>query len=168
MKDFPRLVRDALRQLPLAVIVLFPLACATSPSPENNPDIDPEGFELLMGSIAEARIVEPPNTVRPEDIEGSPARTFSEMLSRIPGVWVTDQREDGIRVRIRGISSMVGGQEPLFVLDGMIVQFQGRDLDGVDTRSIESITVLKNAGETAFYGSRGANGVIVIWTKKGT
>ena len=90
------------------------------------------------------------------------------MLSRIPGVWVTDQREDGIRVRIRGISSMVGGQEPLFVLDGMIVQFQGRDLDGVDTRSIESITVLKDAGETAFYGSRGANGVIVIWTKRGT
>lgn len=167
MKDFPRLVRDALRQLPMAVIVLFPLSCATSPSPENNPDIDPEGFGLLMGSIAEARIVEHPNTVRPDDIEG-PARTFSEMLSRIPGVWVTDQREDGIRVRIRGISSMVGGQEPLFVLDGMIVQFQGRDLDGVDTRSIESITVLKDAGETAFYGSRGANGVIVIRTKKGT
>ncbi|MBT8396478.1 MAG: TonB-dependent receptor plug domain-containing protein [Gemmatimonadetes bacterium] len=168
MKDFPRVVRDALRQLLLAVIVLFPLACATSPSPENNPDIDPEGFELLMGSIAGAHIVEPPNTVRPDDIEGSPVRTFSEMLSRIPGVWVTDQREDGIRVRIRGISSMVGGQEPLFVIDGMIVQFQGRDLDGVDMGSIESITVLKNAGETAYYGSRGANGVIVIRTKKGT
>ncbi len=167
MKHLPRLVRDSLRQLPLVVIVLCPLACATSPSPENNPNIDPEGFQLLMGSIAEARTVEPPNTVRPDDIEGS-ARTFSEMLSRIPGVWVTDQREDGIRVRIRGISSMIGGQEPLFVLDGMIVQFQGRDLDGVDTRSIESITVLKDASETAFYGSRGANGVIVIRTKKGT
>jgi TonB-dependent SusC/RagA subfamily outer membrane receptor len=167
MKDFPRLVRDALRQLPLAAIGLFPLACATAPSPENNPEIDPEGFELLMGSIAEARIVEPPNTVRPDDIEGSP-RTFSEMLSRIPGVWVTDQRENGIHVRIRGISSIIGGQEPLFVLDGMIVQFQGRDLDGIDTRSIESITVLKDASETAFYGSRGANGVIVIRTKKGT
>ena len=149
-----------------ALVTAFLLtACATTPPPEENPDIDPEGLQLLMGSIEAAREVQPPNTVRPDDIEGAHTRTFSEMLRRIPGVWVTEIPQYGISVRIRGISSIVGGQDPLFVLDGMIVKFNGQDIDGLDTRSIESITVLKDAGDLAIYGSRGANGVIVIRTK---
>ena len=168
MKNFHYFGRIPGTTLPAVALVLFPLACATSPAPENNPNVDPEGLELLMGTIAESRVVEPPNTVRPDDINGAPARPFSELLSRIPGVRVTEIPQHGIAVRVRGISSMVAGQEPLFVLDGMVVQFDGRDIDGLDTRNIESITVLKNAGETAIYGSRGANGVIVIRTKKGT
>ena len=90
------------------------------------------------------------------------------MLSRVPGVRVIDRPGGGISVRIRGTNSCLGGEEPLFVLDGMVIQSAGAGLSGINPNSIESITVLKNAGETAIYGSRGANGVILIKTKRGS
>lgn len=69
-----------------------------------------------------------------------------------------------IGVRIRGISSMNGDVEPLYVLDG--VPYDG-DLTAINPSDIESLTVLKDAVSTALYGSRGANGVVMITTKKG-
>jgi TonB-dependent SusC/RagA subfamily outer membrane receptor len=168
MPTHSRIIGSPLRGLLMAALApVFLAACATTPPPEADPDIDPEGLELLMGAIEEAKGVQPPNTVRPGDLAGGQARSFSELLSRIPGVRVVENPDRGMQVRVRGISSITGGQEPLFILDGMVVQFDGQDIDGLDTRSIESITVLKNAGETAVYGSRGANGVIVIRTKGG-
>jgi len=75
--------------------------------------------------------------------------------------------EGGMTVRIRGATSFLGSEEPLFVIDGMVVQSADGALDGINPNTIESITVLKNADETAIYGSRGANGVILIKTKSG-
>jgi TonB-dependent SusC/RagA subfamily outer membrane receptor len=69
-------------------------------------------------------------------------------------------------VRIRGSNtSILGGEEPLFVLDGMVYE-SADGLNSLDPNAIESISVLKDAGATAIYGSRGANGVIVIRTKR--
>ena len=68
-------------------------------------------------------------------------------------------------VRIRGSTSFTGGEEPLFVLDGMVLQ-SADGLRGLSPANVESITVLKDAGATAIYGSRGANGVILIKTKR--
>jgi TonB-dependent SusC/RagA subfamily outer membrane receptor len=59
----------------------------------------------------------------------------------------------------------MGGEEPLWVIDGMVVT-TGGGIDGINPSTIESVTVLKDAGSTAIYGSRGANGVILIKTKK--
>lgn len=67
-------------------------------------------------------------------------------------------------IRIRGIGSMSSSNAPLFVLDGM--PFQG-DMSSISPQDIESITVLKDASAAAIYGARGANGVILINTKKG-
>ncbi len=87
-------------------------------------------------------------------------------------------------IRIRGSNSLRGNNEPLYVVDGVIINSAGEDvldatndgnevqqtqngLTGINPRDIESMTVLKDASATAIYGSRGANGVILITTKKG-
>lgn len=67
-------------------------------------------------------------------------------------------------IRIRGISSINAGNDPLIILDG--APYDG-DLNNISSQDIESMTVLKDAASNALYGSRGANGVIIITTKKG-
>ena len=87
----------------------------------------------------------------------------------------------GISVKIRGTSSLRGNNEPLYVIDGIIISSAGEDtlptgggntgqqtqngLNGINPRDIESIQVLKDASATSIYGSRGANGVVLITTK---
>ena len=74
----------------------------------------------------------------------------------------------GIAVRIRGASSFNGSNEPLYVLDGFpMTPGPGGALTGINPYDIASIDVLKDAASTAIYGSRGANGVILIETKRG-
>ena len=68
-------------------------------------------------------------------------------------------------IRIRGISSINAGKDPLIVLDG--APFDG-NLNDISTQDIESMTVLKDAASTALYGARGANGVIIVTTKNGS
>ncbi len=68
-------------------------------------------------------------------------------------------------VRLRGTTSLTGGNEPLVIIDGVYSDLS--TLSGVYPADIESFTILKNAAETAPYGSRGASGVIVVTTKKG-
>lgn len=68
------------------------------------------------------------------------------------------------KIRIRGISSINAGNDPLIILDG--VPYDG-DMNNISSQDIESMTVLKDAASNALYGARGANGVIIITTKKG-
>jgi TonB-dependent SusC/RagA subfamily outer membrane receptor len=89
------------------------------------------------------------------------------LSGRVAGVVVTRASDGGLAVRIRGSSSIAGNNQPLYVLDGMpITPGPGGSLTGLNPSDIESIKVLKDAAETALYGSRGANGVIVIKTKR--
>ena len=67
-------------------------------------------------------------------------------------------------VRVRGVGSINAGTDPLYVVDG--IPFDG-DLSSINTADIESLTVLKDAASTALYGARGANGIIMITTKRG-
>lgn len=67
-------------------------------------------------------------------------------------------------VRVRGVGSINAGTDPLYVVDG--IPYDG-DLSSINTADIESLTVLKDAASTALYGARGANGIIMITTKKG-
>ena len=110
-------------------------------------------------------------TVTSEDIErtGATDEPIEKVLEgRVAGVTVTRAADGGIAVRIRGGSSITGNNEPLYILDGMPIQpGPNGALTGINPSDIESIKVLKDATDTAMYGSRGANGVIVIKTKKG-
>ena len=94
-------------------------------------------------------------------------RTVSDMLvGRFPGVEVSPMSNGRVSIRIRGAHSMKGNQEPLLVLDG-VPQNGGSTLMDLDPHDIRSIDVLKDAGSTSAYGSRGANGVILIATRRG-
>ena len=105
--------------------------------------------------------------VTAKDIENAPGQPIEEILKgRVAGVTVT-QGQGGLVVRIRGVSSFYGNNEPLYVLDDVpITPGPGGVLKGIDPYDIESINVLKDPAETALYGMRGANGVIVIKTKR--
>jgi TonB-dependent SusC/RagA subfamily outer membrane receptor len=108
----------------------------------------------------------PRDDVTAEDIERSPGQPIEEILKdKVAGVTVT-QTQGGLSVRIRGVSSFYGNNEPLYVLDDVpITPGPGGVLSGIGPYDIESIRVLKDPADTALYGMRGANGVILIRTK---
>lgn len=130
------------------------------------------GLALLTGCKSAQRTethAPPPrrDDVTAEDIERAPGQPLEEILKgRVAGVTVT-QGEGGLVVRIRGVSSFYGNNEPLYVLDDVpMTSGPGGVLRGISPYDIESINVLKDPAETALYGVRGANGVIVIRTKR--
>jgi TonB-dependent SusC/RagA subfamily outer membrane receptor len=148
-----------------ALALLFLTACATTRLAEEEPSAA-DSVDIGYGAVDKDQVTGSVSTVRGEDENTRRSRTLAEMLSRVPGVRVIDTPGGGISVRIRGTGSFLGGQDPLFVIDGMMIPSAGAALRGINPANIESITVLKDAGETAVYGSRGANGVILIKTKR--
>jgi TonB-dependent starch-binding outer membrane protein SusC len=88
--------------------------------------------------------------------------------ARLSGVVVTRTADGGYSVRVRGgASSFMANEEPLYVIDGVPFQVQdGRGLSFLNPADVSRIDLLKNPSETAIYGVRGANGVIVITTRK--
>ena len=109
-----------------------------------------------------------PSTVTSEDLDRQPGKPIEEaLMGRFPGVEVTRTAGGGIAVRIRGTTSITGSNEPLYVVDGIPIQAgPNGTLTGINPYDIATIQVLKDPAETAIYGMRGANGVIVIKTKR--
>lgn len=118
----------------------------------------------------------------PENLLKQPVSSLDQTLKGgISGVQVTQtsgQPGGGVSIRIRGGASVQGGNEPLYVIDGFPVYNQAEStgvgsgapmnpLASINPADIEGIEVLKDAAATAIYGSRGANGVILVTTKKG-
>jgi TonB-linked SusC/RagA family outer membrane protein len=108
------------------------------------------------------------SSISQKDFENQPVYRLDQALQgRVAGVQVTNNSGapgGDVKIRIRGANSISGGNDPLYVVDGFI----GADFQNVNPDDIESIQVLKDASATAIYGSRGANGVVLITTKKGT
>jgi TonB-dependent SusC/RagA subfamily outer membrane receptor len=121
------------------------------------------------GAPAPSPTPEQRSTVTSEDVQRNPNAPIEQVLSgRIAGVTVARAPDGGIVVRIRGATSFTGSEDPLYVLDGVpITPGPGGSLSGVSPYDIESISVLKDPASLTMYGSRGANGVILIKTKKG-
>lgn len=115
----------------------------------------------LTGSIGSANI---------SDLTRTPVANITESLGgRIAGVQVTSSDGglgDNYDIVIRGVGSLTGSTSPLYVIDGFPSEDSG--LSSLHPNDIESIDVLKDASATAIYGARGANGVVIITTKKGT
>lgn len=111
----------------------------------------------LTGSVA---------SINGEELTAFSSTTISQSLQgRIPGVEIKmTSSEPGStpQIRIRGTNSIMGGNDPLWVIDG----FPGMP-NMLNVSDIESIEILKDASATAIYGSRGANGVIIVTTKQG-
>lgn len=116
-----------------------------------------------------------------EDMETNPGATINSALQgRVPGMQiVTTSGEPGAgsNIKIRGASSINGGSEPLYIIDGVPMEASNiQSIDGdatfsplasINPNDIESIEILKDAASGAIYGSRAANGVVIITTKGG-
>lgn len=107
--------------------------------------------------------------VNMNDLNKAPVRSFDEALAgRVAGVQVTSsdgQPGSPTNIVVRGNNSITQSNSPLYIIDGFPVE--GANNNILNPQDIESIEVLKDASATAIYGSRGANGVIIITTKKG-
>ena|SRR5919198_3248172 len=115
--------------------------------------------QQVTGSIA---------SLSPEERDARVARVVDMMEGRVPGLSVIRLPNGDISLRIRGSRSFQGDNEPLLVIDDVPVRGSiGVALASLVPQDIARIDVLKDAGSTAIYGSRGANGVIVITTKRG-
>lgn len=106
------------------------------------------------------------SSIKGSELVAQPVLTATQALqSKMAGVQITNSGAPGSspNVRIRGTGSVIGGAEPLYVVDGVITD----DIRNINTADILSIDVLKDASSTAIYGVRAANGVILITTKRG-
>ncbi|MEO7990850.1 MAG: TonB-dependent receptor [Chryseolinea sp.] len=109
------------------------------------------------------------SSVNSKEISSLPVPSVASALQgRVPGVMVTNNGGPGSSaiVRIRGIGSITQSADPLYVVDGFPAP--NFNLNSVDTKDIESVEILKDAAATAVYGSRAANGVVIITTKSGS
>ena len=115
--------------------------------------------------------------VSPEEFNTGRIVNAAELIQgKVAGVQIIDSGEPGggISIRIRGGTSITSSNEPLFVIDGMPVAVGGgisagrNPLNFLNPDDIESMTILKDASATAIYGSRGANGVVLIETRGGS
>jgi len=142
--------------LPAALLVGITFGCIGRTPPPVNDMPDPSPTRTLTGT-----------TVTSEDMDRSPVQPIERILqSKVPGVIITQNAEGWLSVQIRGATTINGSTEPLYVIDGLPIQAgPGGSLVGINPHDIASIEVLKDASSLAFYGTRGANGVILIKTK---
>ncbi|TAD86369.1 MAG: TonB-dependent receptor [Bacteroidetes bacterium] len=136
------------------------------------------------GTVRKKDLTGSVSVVRAKDLEQAQATEWLQALQgRAPGVNITSESGEpgsGINIQIRGANSIVGSSSPLFVVDGVQMDMNPGEVASTNSTQstmnpmsmfnpsdIESIEVLKDASATAIYGSRGANGVIIITTKGG-
>ena len=140
------------------------------------------------GDVDRRRLTSAVTSLKMDDIMVAGLNSVDQMLEgRIPGmIFMQNSGQVGAtpKVRIRGNSTVIGNREPLWVVDGIVqsdpvnvdpaqlndldfVNLLGNAIAGLNPEDIERIDVLKDAAATAIYGTRAANGVIVITTKKG-
>ena len=141
--------------IPLALLVVLASACARTSSTGTD-QVEPAPAKVASGNVSA------------DDVERSPNVPIEQLLAgRVAGVVVSRTEDGGIAVRIRGGTSFNGNNAPLYVLDGVAIEpGPNGSLTGINPYDIASIKVLKDATDITMYGVRGANGVIVIKTKR--
>ncbi|MDV6167415.1 TonB-dependent receptor [Flavobacterium sp. DG1-102-2] len=130
-----------------------------------------EGVELVSvgyGTMRKSDLTGAISSVKGEDlVKGVITSTEQALQGKVAGLAVTQSTGDpssGATLRLRGGTSLTASNSPLIVVDGIA----GVDINVVQPSDIKSVDVLKDASATAIYGSRGANGVIIITTKNGS
>jgi TonB-dependent starch-binding outer membrane protein SusC len=134
---------------------------ASAPNADRTQEPSPPYGESLAGTS---------RTLGSDELRNQRVTRIEELFQgRVAGVQVIRQANGNYSVRVRGTSSIMGSNEPLFVIDGMPVNQYGLTgaLAGINPGDVSHIQVLKDPSDTSMYGMRGANGVIVITTKRG-
>jgi TonB-dependent SusC/RagA subfamily outer membrane receptor len=142
----------------VALAMVASAACRTgSPPPESDPD---NRHKPGAGAPSHSQASD-------SDWAGNPVTSVEELFAgRFPGVRVLYTPGQGIAVRVRGSTSINGTNEPLYVVDGFPMEAGPGGLLAINPYDIAGIEVLKDAGSIAEYGMRGANGVVLIKTKR--
>jgi TonB-linked SusC/RagA family outer membrane protein len=121
------------------------------------------------GTVKKSDLTGSVSSIKPIELSAFPTVNAVQALSgRVAGVQIkqnTGAPGGSISVRIRGTNSIKGSNEPLYVVDGFPVS--GTSLTFINNSEIESMEILKDASATAIYGSRGANGIVLVTTKSG-
>jgi TonB-dependent SusC/RagA subfamily outer membrane receptor len=156
-KTSRRVRRAAAAGALLAIATATGASCAgRQRAPARVPNASPDGG----GEVAE-------RGTGADRLDGTPVSQAEELLvGRFPGVRVTRLSNGALSVQIRGATSIHGTTEPLYVVDGLPIAAGSGGLVGINPNDIQRIQVLKDVGSTAFYGVRGANGVVLITTLK--
>ncbi|WP_236977392.1 SusC/RagA family TonB-linked outer membrane protein [Membranihabitans maritimus] len=135
---------------------------------ENNSEMLDEVVVVGYGSQVKREVTGSVQSLDAEEFKDLPVSQVSQKLQgRLSGVQInqtTGKPGQGMSVRIRGQLSVSGGSDPLYVIDGFPIT---GDINNLNPDEIEDISVLKDAASTSLYGSRAANGVVLITTKKG-
>lgn len=149
-------------RLHAALVLLVSAAAGCSPVPLQQRSTTPK-----PGSTSTAAAT----TIVPTEADARVTRVEDLLLGRVPGLQMVPMSNGNYTLRIRGTRSLRGdaaADEPLLVIDGVPLSGSiGSALAGIAPRDVARIEVLKDAAATGIYGSRGANGVIVITTKRG-
>ncbi|KAA2243870.1 TonB-dependent receptor [Chitinophaga agrisoli] len=125
---------------------------------------------VVGASIKKTDLTGAISTVDSKKLLERPVTNINQALQgNAAGVSVTSptRPSDDATIRIRGINTINAGSSPIYVVDGVIMENNQGGFNSVNVNDVASIQVLKDASATALYGSRGANGVVVITTKKG-
>lgn len=136
-------------------------------------------FVVGFGTQSKKKLTDNIARVTAKDMENVPVANFQNaMVGKLAGVQITQingKVEGGVKLRVRGVSSISSSQEPLYVLDGMPLINDNESgsaapinpLISLNPNDIESVEILKDASSAAIYGARGTNGVVLITTKQG-
>ena len=137
---------------------------------KENSEIIQEVVVTGYGTVSKGAYAGSAQAVKAEDIEKkNPSDVTKALAGEVAGVQVVNssgQPGSVASIRIRGIGSISASSAPLYVVDG--IPLDAGSISSIDPGDIASTTILKDATATSLYGSRGANGVIVITTKKGS
>lgn len=152
-----------------------PLRLQLEPTANNLEDVVVIGY----GTQRKRDVTTSISSVKASDIKDFPVSSVEQALvGKMAGVQITQTEGTpggGMSIKVRGTGSITAGNDPLYVIDGVPMSdlaTEGTDmtvnpLSGIDMNDIESIEVLKDASAAAIYGSRGANGVVIVTTKQG-
>jgi TonB-linked SusC/RagA family outer membrane protein len=139
-----------------------------------------EAVVIGYGTQTKADLTGSVTQLSSKDVENQPVTSFEQAIQgRAPGVVINQgsgKLGQGINIQVRGTSSVTASSRPLYVIDGVPITSQDQSQAGdeplnpladLNPNDIESISILKDASSSAIYGSRAANGVVLITTKKG-
>ena len=153
------------RLLPLAAAGLFLAgACAHSSRPSTPRATD--SVDIGYGQQPKDKVTGAVSSLSEREMSVRPLEIEELLRGRVAGLEVL-QIGNGVTLRIRGTNSMILNQEPLVIVDDVMIQEGriGNALAGLTRDDIKSVSVLKDIASTSVYGSRGAGGVVLITTK---
>ncbi|MDR1225350.1 MAG: TonB-dependent receptor [Prevotellaceae bacterium] len=129
-----------------------------------------ETIVVVGAAVKKSDLTGAVGSVSSKVLEEKPVTTINDAIQgRVAGVFISSASKPGddSKIQIRGTNTINSEGNPIYVVDGLVMDGFGSGFNSINVNDVASIQVLKDASATALYGSRGANGVVLVTTKKG-